>query len=165
MKKLLSLATLLIILSGSVSETFAAKTIVKKFKVQAQAKDFFGNTLPSSCSTTPRIRRSWSSMSPITTTIITDTGKKGNEAILIFAGDFTPDKGKKMCNATLEMTVMNCDKRPVTKTITMKPNKQGTYEATIKMPSAVGCTPTLTAAKIHAVSNKGEETVFVAIID
>ncbi len=167
MKKLLTLAAILMILFGSVSETFAAETSTRTVKVKKQpdADGTFADRLPSTCGVYPRIRRAWTTLTDVEIMVIKDTGKKQDETIMAFSANFTPDKGKGMCGSSMEITVMDCNMNTITKTLDLKPNKEGVYTASVTLPSKKGCALTLTSVMIAATSTDKEDMFFEANLD
>lgn len=158
MKKLLSLFTVLTLMFGLAANTYAADIVVKQVKIKKR-------NISNIEAGTDRLYHFWADCYDMVVTTTKDTGKSKDQTIFAFALDIDIKKGNKVGSATMDITVMDCNMNIVTKTLTLKPNKDGVYETSYSMSSSEKCGQTLVAADIDLISADGELAPFEAILD
>ena len=156
MKKLLTLATVLVLMLCMTSQTLAADIVVKKVTIKKR-------NVAKVASGTTALYHFWADCWDMT--ITKGPGAKEDQTIFTFSTTIAPDKDNTMSTATMEITVLDCNLKAITKTLTMTAGKDNTYTASISLPSTKGCALILTAAEIDATNTKGEIAAFEAELD
>lgn len=157
MKQLFTLATALVLLLGTAVPTFAADIVVKTVRIKKR------NVSRSENPSEKYINRPWLDCNVMT--ITTGVDEKSGQTTFKFATTFDLMKDNTMSVATMEITVVDCDLKATTKTLTLVANKEGVYEAGISLPSTKGCSLILTSAEIDATNANSEIAAFEAELD
>lgn len=141
---------------SAASQSFAADIIVKKVTIKKRNVRL--------APPTPGYTYSpWADCNEMT--ITKTTSDKEDQTTFTFSTTITPGKDDVMATSIMEITIMDCNLKATTKTLTLKADKDNNYSATISLPATKGCALTLTSADITATSTGNQIAPFEAELD